>query len=391
MAPVALTFAVIHRGGGATEVGWVLGATTLPLLVFLLAGGVLADRFGRRRLMLHADYGRSVVQSALGIAIIVTRPSLAVFIAAELLVGTGEAVYVPSMIGLVPSIASAENLQRANALTSLSWTTGVLVGPAIAGIIVVSASAGWAVLADGLSYLASAVFLTAMRLGPLVRTSAPAFWRDLGTGWREFRSRTWLWAIVAQFFLFHLLIYAPFMVLGAIIAHHALGGAGAWGAILSANGAGSVLGGLIMLRHRPRHPLRFGELAMLGWALPLLALAAKSPTAVVAACAGVAGLGLSCLGTLWDSTMQREIPPELLSRVSSYDWLGSIGSLPIGYVIAGPVASTIGVSRMLTLGAALLCATVALTLATPQIRNLEAPARRAVGATDPHAPVPGTP
>ena len=197
MVPVALSFAILNRGGGATQVGWVLGAATVPLVIFLLAGGVLADRFSRRSLMLSADYMRSAGQVALGLSILLAHPPLGFFIALELVVGIGEAVFVPSMVGLIPSLVDPEDLQRANALNGLAWTTGYLVGPAVGGVIVATSPAGWGVVVDGLTYLVSAISLTAITINHHDRVATTSFLRDLGTGWSEFRSRRWLWAIVA--------------------------------------------------------------------------------------------------------------------------------------------------------------------------------------------------
>jgi MFS family permease len=370
MAPVALTFAVIHRGGGASAIGWVLGAGTAPLVLFLLAGGVLGDRFGRKRLMCTADFARAGVQSALGVGILTAHPPIWVFILLEFLVGTGDALYVPSMTGLVPAITPPEHLGRANALNALSWTSGTLIGPAIGGLVVAGFGAGWAVCADGLSYLLSAILLSTIRLGPVHRGVGVGFLRDLGTGWAEFRSRVWLWSIVLQFALFHLLCYTPFVVLGALIAHRSLGGAGAWGAILSAVGAGSVVGGLLMLRQRPRYPLRLAELGMMGWAAPLLALGLGAPTGVIAAAGAVAGLGLGIFGPLWDATMQREIPSDVLSRVSSYDWLGSVATLPLGFIVAGPIAGVVGDRTALVGGAVVLLGSIAGVLSFASVRDL---------------------
>ncbi len=373
MTPVALAFAVLALPhGSASDVGAVLAAETVPLVVFLLVGGVAGDRLGRRRVMLGADVLRASAQTALGSWILFGHPPLWGFLVLSALVGTGTAFFMPALTGLIPQIVSPERLRQANALNGLSFSIGGIVGPAVAGVVVATASPGWAILADAFSYAISVASLAALRMGPASPSAQESFLAQLRRGWSEFWGRTWLWSIVVGASMFNLMTMAPYFVLGAVIAKQSLGGATAWGTILGAQGAGAVLGGITMLRLHVKRPLVVGALSLLVWPFPLLALAYVAPVPVIAAGAFLGGASFAVFDTQWQTTMQREVPPEVLSRVSAYDWFGSLVFLPLGYAIAGPVASVVGMRAVFVAGSAYMCASVAAVLFIPSVRNMRA-------------------
>ncbi len=373
MTPVALAFAVLALPhGSASDVGAVLAAETVPLVVFLLVGGVAGDRLGRRRVMLGADVLRAAAQTALGSWILFGHPPLWGFLVLSALVGTGTAFFVPALTGLIPQIVSPERLRQANALNGLSFSIGGIVGPAVAGVVVATASPGWAILADAFSYAVSVASLAALRMGPAAPSAPESFLAQLRTGWSEFWGRTWLWSIVVGASMFNLMTMAPYFVLGAVVAKQSLGGATAWGTILGAQGAGAVLGGITMLRLHVKRPLVVGALSLLVWPFPMLALAYVAPVPVIAAGAFLGGASFAVFDTQWQTTMQREVPREVLSRVSAYDWFGSLVFLPLGYAIAGPVASVLGMRAVFVAGSAYMCASVAAALFIPSVRNMRA-------------------
>lgn len=378
MLPVALAFAVLARHGTTSEVGYVLGAETLPLVVFLLIGGAAADRLNRRVVMLGADVMRAVAQGVLAAWILVGHPPLWGFLATQALVGTGNAFFTPAMTGLIPEVAPAGSLQQANVLNSMAEWSGRLLGPALAGVIVATAGPGWAVGADAFTYVVSAACLVRLRVGWSGTAATEPFLAQLRTGWRAFRSRTWLWSIVAQFSSYGFFVFAPFFVLGAVVAKRSLGGAAGWGTVLALQGLGSVLGSVVMLRVRPRRPLLVAELAMFGFALPLVALAAGAPFAVVASSAFVSGASIGVFGPLWDTTMQSQLPAEVLSRASAYDWFGSMVFLPLGYALAGTLAQWLGIDGALYLGAVWLVASTAVVVLLPGVTSLIAAGHRPV-------------
>jgi MFS family permease len=373
MAPVALAFAVLAlHHGSASEVGAVLAAEAVPLVVFLLVGGVAADRLGRRRVMLGADVLRAGAEAALGAWVVLGSPPLWGFLVLAALVGTGTAFFMPSLTGLVPQIVSPARLSQANALNGLTFSIGGIIGPALAGVIVATASPGWAILADGFSYVISVVSLAALRLSPLAGTGTGSFYAHLRRGWSEFWSRTWLWAIVLVFSIFNMVMFAPWLVLGAVIAKQSLGGATAWGTVLACQGAGSVLGGIAMLRLRPKRPLVVAALSLLAWPFPLVSLAFLAPVPVIAVGSFTGGIAFAVFDTQWQTTMQSQVPSEVLSRVSSYDWFGSLVFLPLGYALAGPVAAAVGTRAVFVFASGYVLVAAAAILSIPSVRRMRA-------------------
>jgi len=389
MLPVALSFAVLNRHGSAGDVGFVLGAETLPLVLFLLVAGVVADRADRRVVMVLADVTRAGAQGGLAAWLLVGHPPLWGFLVLEAVVGTGLAFFTPAMTGLIPEVTPPQFLHQANALNGVAQWGGALVGPGLAGLLVAAAGPGWAVAVDAATYFVSGACLARLHLRPARRTPTGDFLAQLTGGWRAFRERTWLWAIVTQFSFFGLLVFPPFFVLGAVVAKQSLGGAVAWGGILAAQGAGSVLAGLLMLRVQPRRPLLVAEAVLFAWGLVLGSLAMRAPAVVVGVCAFFSGASFGTFGPLWDTTMQRELPPEVLSRASAYDWFGSFAFLPVGYVIVGTTARALGITGTLWLAAAWMVASTAVVLAVPSITELRgtaAPGAQRADAPDPAPP-----
>ena len=380
MVPVALTFAVLNEGRSPADVGYVLAAETVPLVVLLLAGGAVADRLSRRAVMISADVVRCVSELLLAALVLTGSPELWVLMILAGVIGAGQAFFNPALTGLVPLVASPRRLQQANALKGVATSTGQIVGPAAAGLIIAASGAGWAIAIDGATYAVSALCLARLHLPAQPASRRETFVVQLRTGWREFRSRTWLWVIVTQFGLFHLLVYAPFMVLGAVVAHSTLGGAAAWGYILAAQGGGSILGGLAVLRARPRRPLVTATLGTFAFAGPVALLALRAPAAWIAAAAFVSGIGIGIYGTLWDTTLQQRVPAAVLSRVSAYDWLGSVALIPLGYALAGPLASALSVTGALWLATAWAVLGSAAVLAVPSVRRLRAAPDTASGS-----------
>jgi hypothetical protein len=370
MTTVALSFAVLASNTSASAVGWVLAAQTAPLAVFLLVGGVVADRLGRRRVMLGADALRATGQAVLALWILVGHPPLWGFAAFAAVVGTGTAFFMPAINGLIPSVVREEHLPQANALNGLTLSIGGMIGPAIAGVVVAAASPGWAILADAISYGISVLTLGLLHSRGGAVPARASFVHQLREGWHEFWSRTWLWVIVVQWSIGNTLVFAPFYVLGAVVAKRSLGGATAWGTILAVQGIGSILGGLVMLRVRPRRPLLLAVSSGLLIPLALLSLAFGAPVPVIAAAAGIGGVQLAVFMVVWDTTMQREVPPDVMARVSAYDWFGSLVFLPIGFAIAGPLAGAIGFRTSFVVASVYCVASTLLVLCVGQVRTL---------------------
>jgi MFS family permease len=380
MVPLAVTFALLDQGRSAADVGFVLAAQTVPLAVLVLVGGVVADRLPRRAVMISADLVCAASQGILAVLLLLGRPTLWEFIVLLGVSGAGRAFFFPAMSGLVPQLASAGRLQQANAMNGLAGSVAQIAGPAVSGALVAVGSSGLAVVVDAISYLASASCLAMVGV-PLAKVAGRSpFFADLRLGWREFRLRTWLWVLMAGGAVQGLLVMPPFLVLGAVIAKTDLGGAGAWGAILAAFGGGMLAGGVVLLRLHPRRPLAAGVAASSLFVVPLVLLAVRSPAVAVAAGAFAGGGGIAALSTLRETTMQREIPSEMLSRMSAYDWFGAVASAPIGYALVGVLAKGLSVTGALWLAAGVLVAVTATCLATPAVSGLQASPRHRTSA-----------
>jgi MFS family permease len=365
VALIALAFAVLDVGS-ASDLGLVLAVRQVTSVAVLLLGGVLSDRVARNRVLVGASLVQCLAQAATAATVLLHSASLTSFALLGVLWGAGDGLVVPAEAGLIPQTISSERLQQANALQGLSRSGVRVLGPAIGGVLIVVLNPGWALAVDSASFLAAAALLAQIRLASPAKTVRERFLHELREGWQEFRSRTWLWSTVLLFGTGNLL-YMFWQVLGPAIAKHQLGGAGAWAVILTAGGLGTIVGGLLALRHRPRQPL----VACILWPLlgtpKLAALALGAPTWTVTAASFVGGFGLAMHLTLWFTVFQREVPQRAQSRVASYDALGSFALAPIGAAIAGPVALALGTSAALWLAAAGIVACNLTMLAIPAV------------------------
>src|SRR5215212_4221811 len=325
LLPVAHSFAILQVDSSPSSIGFVLAARSVPMVLFLLVGGVWADRLDRRRLMLATDLLRAGTQALLAFLLLTGRAELWHLLALAFVYGVGAAFFYPASTGLLPQLVSSGRLQEANALLTL---------PAAAA-------------------RAQLGFLTELR-----------------EGWREFRSRTWLWVDGLYSALANALTLAPLFALGPVVAQRELGGASAWATIVTFAGVGALAGGALAIRVKPERPLRAGVAALSLLAGPPALLAIPADTVAIGVAAFFAALGLSFFNTVFITTMQEYVPPDSLSRVSSIDWLLSIGFQPIGYALAGPLAESVGVSTTLAAAATWLILSTATVLAIPSVRNL---------------------
>jgi MFS family permease len=376
MVGVALAFAVLELTGSASDLGIVLAARTVPLVAFLLAGGVWADRLPRRALMVSTDLIRLAAHGAMAALLIAGEPGIWSIAVLAAIAGGASAFFNPAISGIMPAVVSTERLQQANALRGLTEAAGRTAGPALAGVLVVGVGPGWALAVDAATFGVSAAFLAMIPMPAHVPAEAQSFLADLREGWDDFRSRTWLWTTVAST-TFGNMLFAAYFVLGPLVADRELGGAGAWALITSAFGVGLLVGGVVLLQIDPRRPVLVATLAVAFYTLPLAFLAVPTAAAVTAVAALLAGAGLAVANNLWETTQQRHVPPERLSRVSSYDWFGSLAAVPVGMLLWGPVGDAIGVSTALWVAFTLQLASILLLFAVREVRELPAyPERR---------------
>lgn len=377
LVTVTLALYVIDRFGRASDLGLVLAAYTVPLVVLVLVGGVWADRLPRRAVMIATDLVRASCHVVLAVLILTGTDRVWQLVAIGIVFGSAEAFFRPAYTGLVPQTVPESEIQPASALVSASTTLAELCGPALATLLVVGLGAGVAIAVDAATFLLSAALLA--QVHPRVRATAvdpsadlPAtiapeaaprasVLRELRDGWDAFRERSWVWATVAAFCATLFVGLAPYLVLGPVIARDEYGSVSSYGVIATVVGLGAVLGAVVGLRWKPERPMVVALGGALTMPLLLVALGLGAPLGVVLACAVVFGFGIAVFDVLWQTAIAERVPPELLSRVSSYDWMGSLALLPLGFVLAGPLGDALG-PRSVVLGGAVITA-VALGLA----------------------------
>ncbi|MFB7366793.1 MFS transporter [Streptomyces hydrogenans] len=392
MLMVSVTTSVLGAGFGATGVGYALAAWMAPIVLLILFGGVLADRFTPQVMMVGADAVRVVAMLVMAALFAGGGVRLWQIMALMAVSGAATAMFQPGLASIVPRVA--DDIQRANALLRISESMATLIGPGLAGFLVaywdlagsfVVIAAAYAVSAGGLLPLRG---LASGRDGD--EDDAP-MWRRLATGWHEFRSRSWLWGVISLWAVYGLFVFGPSLPLGAALLTEQHGATG-YGWIASADGLGTIIGGLLGMRVRPRRPLVAGVCAMFFFALNPLAPALGWNFAVTAVTGMVAGCGFAFWGVMWATSVQSHIPLAVLSRVSAYDIAGSIMVIPLGRALAGPVAESFGADRVLLFSSAVSFVLLGAMLCVPAIRGLtrrDRPAADADGYGDADADADG--
>ena len=381
---VALALYVTERTGSATDLGLVLAAQTVPLVALVLFGGVFADRLPRQKIMVLSDLVRGVLHALLAVLILTGGAQIWQLAVIEALFGAAQAFFQPAYTGLVPQTVPEEEIQDAKALSESVANVAFMAGPALATVIVLGAGAGEAFALDAASFFFSAYMV--IRIRPRARGETPqrgSVFHELRAGWDEVRSRTWVWVLIACFTVAIFTGFAMWYSLAPVIARDHYGTAAVFGVLESLAGLGAVGGSVAGLRWRPRRPVFTGMTLALVWPVECIAFAAGAPVVLVAPLSIATGFGFSLLVIWWETALAQNIPPAALSRVSAWDWMGSGALLPLGYVVAGPLANAFG--ARLTLAVAGLIALSALLLgrAQPSVRALEGGGDRPLG--DPQA------
>lgn len=382
MAPVALAFAVLEVTGSAGSLAQVLAARTIAMVVFLLVGGVISDRMSRTTVMQVSHALTFVTQGVAATLFITGRAELAVIIAIEALNGAVSAFSMPAMMGIVPLVVDRSRLQQANALLSFSRSGLMIIGPSVAGLLVVTVGAGWALAADSFTYVLAILCLVKVRLPGRARgagSARPSMIADLREGWGEFTSRTWIWLVVLVFGILNAVQAGALGVLGPLMAIRVPAlGVGGWALALSAEGAGTVVMTLFMLRLSFRFPLRAGMIGVSAIAVPIVMLGAAPATVPLVLAMAVAGAGTEVFGVGWSTAYHEHIPEEVLSRVSSYDALGSFVAIPVGTLVYGALATVVDVEVLLVVSGVAYAVIALGTTLSRSVRTLEHSIRQPV-------------
>jgi MFS family permease len=357
--------------GTPTDVGLVLAAATLPLVVFLVLGGVWADRLPRNKVMIGADLARAALHTLLAVLIFTGSVEIWQIVVIEACFGSAEAFFRPALTGLTPQTVPEELVQPAKAAMQTVEMLSTFVGPALATALVFGAGAGWAFAVDAATFVLSAALLLPIRPRRRGEVVLPeSMLRDLRTGWTAVRTRPWVWGVIGAFSISLLFSWAPWITLGPTEARAVHGDPAVYGIVATVSGVGTLAGSVLGFRWRPRHPLRAGMLWALPWPAAVVWFAAGAPLWVVFPAFFIGGFGMALLMVWWETALAQRIPPHLLSRVSSYDWMGSLALVPVGYVLAGPLGEALGVTEVLIGGAVIAIAAQAAGLLVREVRTL---------------------
>ncbi|MFD7614288.1 MFS transporter [Streptomyces sp. NPDC059828] len=379
-ALIAAAFAVLDSGGDGGDVGLVAAARTLPLVLFTLIGGAIADRLPRHRVMVAANALNCVSQAAFAALVLMGEPQLWQMMLLTGLCGTGQAFFNPAAEGMLISSVHGEQAGRAFALFRLAMHGAGIGGAALGGVLIAGFGPGWVLAVDAAAFAVAGALRAFLDVSHVPRrANGGGLLADLRDGWREFAGRTWLWSITAQFAVVNAVVGAAEAVYGPLVAEESLGGAGPWGLALAAFGAGTIGGALLMTRWKPRRMLFVGTVCVFPLALPSAALAVPLPFGGLAAVMFVSGVAIEVFGVVWMTALHQEVPEEKLSRVSAYDWFSSTAMLPLSTALAGPTEQLFGLEKSLWGCAVLVVLVTALVLFVPDVRNLTRRTRQVAG------------
>ncbi|MEV8047991.1 MFS transporter [Streptomyces griseoluteus] len=369
MAPLALAYAVIEQGGGAGSLGVVLATNTVPTIVFLLAGGLFADRLSRSRLLFTGNLLAAGAQGALAVTVATGHATTVSIAACGFVSGTAASFIVPAAQGAVSQIVPERHLQQANALLRLPSNAVKVLGPVVGGVIVAASGAAWALAWDAFTFAAAAVLLLGLRLdAPLVASGG--LLSDLRAGWAGFWSRTWLWTYTAVGTVLVSAWLAGFQLLGPLVAAEQYAGARDWGLIQAAFTCGLLVGTLVCLRWKPYRLLTVAVVAAGALALPLAAMACTVPLSLVLPATTLAGIGLDVAIVAWTTAFQQRVPQTEQGRMSALNGVGERLAIPVGYLITALAAHSWSSQAVLLTCAGMIAAATVLNLCVPDVYRI---------------------
>lgn len=371
VAPIALAFAVLDLTGSARDLGLVVAARSGAMAVFLLFGGVVADRLPRQLVLVVSGALAGLSQAAVAAMVLTHTASVGRLMVFGAVNGTVSAFMFPAAGALVSQTVPAGIRRQANAINRLGANTALIAGSSLGGLLVAAFGSGWGLAVDAATFLSASVLYALIRVPHYRATDErrdnPL--RELRAGWQEFSSHTWVWVVVLGFCFLNAAQNGGFNVLGPTVADATFGRT-AWGLVLAAQTAGMVAGGLVAMRLRVRRLLLLGVACCAPGCLMLLTLAVIPVAAVLVVVSFLAGVALEQFGVAWESSLQEHIPADKLARVYSYDALGSFVAIPAGQVAAGPLADAVGTRTALLLAAGVAALSVAGMLTSRSVRGL---------------------
>lgn len=376
MAPIALAFGVLSLDGAdAGSLSLVTTAQMIPLVTFLLVGGVAADRFGRSQLVGSTDIIGSAVVAISAIAFLTDNASVPLLCVNGFIFGVLNALWYPAFSGLMPMIVPGPLLQGANSILGFGANVGYTIGASVAGFIVATAGPGWGLLGDATSFLVAGLLVLSLRLpksfGENTDEDRTSMITQLRVGWTEFSSRRWIVLIVGSFAFYHLAFEAFIAVLAPVHMKEEFDGARAMGTMMFGFGVGSILGTALAFRFKPHRPLLIAVGVMPIGAAWMLATGLSAPLWILFVTAMGTGVAVDVMYANWMTTLQTNVPEEALSRVGSYDAFGSLAFAPLGLLLAGPMADGIGARASLLIMGTIALVAVLTPLWSGEVRHLQ--------------------
>jgi MFS family permease len=371
LSPIALAYGVLSLpGADGSDLSIVMGARYLPLIIFMLFGGVFADRFQRNRIVGGSDIIGSALVAVSAISLIAGFSSILLLAIMGALFGFLNALWWPAMSGVLPEILPKEKLQEGNAIIGLMSNIGVVFGTLLGGVIVTLTSPGWALLIDGATFFIAGLIVWNLKLDAKSRIESPGILDDLRVGWREFISRSWLVTMVFAFAFINMAFDSMITILGPLNFSDPETGPRNWSYNLAGLTIGMMIGGIIVLKFKFKHPLFVSMILVAISGVWDFALAFDLSLAISIAAGIFSGIAVEIFLVTWSTSMQTHIPEESFSRVNAYDSLGSYGFAPLGIIIAGPLAEAFTVNSILfATGAITLLASV-VALSVKSVRTL---------------------
>jgi MFS family permease len=373
VAPIALAFAIIDLTGSATDLGLVVGARSVANVLFLLVGGVVADRVPRKLVLIGSMTTAALSQSAVTALVFSGSAKIGALMALSAVNGMAAAFAMPATAALLGQVIPAEERQRGNAITSFTRNGAMIIGAGLGGIIVATLGPALGLAVDSASFvLAAFLFSRVPATAATNSEQSRSPIADLRDGWRELATHTWLWAVVLGFGVLNAVTAGVFQVLGPVVADATIGRRD-WGFVLAAQTAGMVLGAIIAMRIKLNRPLLVGVLYMLAGVPLMLLLARGASLPALIAAALISGFGIEQFVIAWEVSMQTHVAPDKLARVYSWDMLGSFIAIPLGSMLAGPAAARFGAGQAIVGGAALTVVTIVFMAAARSVRRLPGP------------------
>jgi MFS family permease len=360
---------VLDLTDSASALGQVLAAHTIPMVLLLLWGGVISDRFPRTLVLQVSNIASAASQGLLAFLVITGTAELWMVIVLTAVHGAVSAISFPAMASMVPQLVPRSELQPANALLSLTRNGLTVIGPTAGALLVVTLGSGWALAVDAATWLLSALLLLPVRIPPKERKQSSSTIAELREGWTFFWSTTWLWVVVIGFSFLNMIHTGTLNTLGPVVAQDTIGRQG-WGYVLSAEALGLLAMAVVLLRVPLRRPLLWGMLAISVAGLPMVLLGADPRLVTLVVAAFVAGAGIEVFSMGWNLAMQEHIDDDMLSRAYSYDALGSFVAMPVGQLAWGPLGAAFGNSRVLVVSGIAYAAICLLVLCSRSVRDL---------------------